>query len=266
MPLYMDRHDSVDNTPEEIAAAHKADLEIQKEFGVQYLSYWFEPMDRTVFCLADGPSREAVIEVHRKSHGLLAGRVIEIDPSLLQALMGEFPEYPPGTSYTATAVRAVLFTDICGSTERASRLGDETAMQIVRMHDKFVKDAFETHDGRMVKHTGDGVMGSFTSVAASVHAAIWLQHSLDEWNKSADEPFQVRIGISAGEPIAEGDDLFGSVVNLASRLCAWAPSGGIAVSAAVRELCLGKKITFIEHGPIALKGFSEEIPVYVVTG
>ena len=249
MPLYMDRHDSIDNTPEEVAAAHEADLEIQQEFGVRYLSYWFQPVDRTVFCLADGPSREAVIEVHQKSHGLLASRVIEVDPSLLQALLGEIPEHPPGTSYTASAVRAVLFTDICGSTELASRLGDDTAMEIVRTHDKIVKEVLEQHGGRVVKHTGDGVMGSFTSVAASVRAAISVQSALNAWNETAAEPFQVRIGIGAGEPIAEGDDLFGSVVNLASRLCTWAPSGGIAVSAAVRELCLGKKISFIEHGP-----------------
>ena len=94
MPLYMDRHDSMEYTPEQVAAAHEADLEIQQEFGVRYLSYWFQPVDRTVFCLADGPSREAVIEVHRKSHGLLASRVIEVDPSLLQALLGEIPEHP----------------------------------------------------------------------------------------------------------------------------------------------------------------------------
>jgi class 3 adenylate cyclase len=264
MPLYMDRHDSIDNTPEEVAAAHEADLAIQEEFGVRYLSYWFEPMNRTVFCLADGPSREAVVEVHQRSHGLLASKVIEVDPSLLEALLGEIPEHPPGTSYTASAVRAVLFTDICGSTELSSRLGDDAAMEIVRKHNQIVKDAFEQHDGRVVKHTGDGAMGSFTSVAASVKAAILVHDMLNEWNESAAEPFQIRIGISAGEPIAEGDDLFGSVVNLASRLCTWVPSGGIAVSAAVRELCLGKKFSFIEHGPVALRGFSEEIPVYKV--
>jgi class 3 adenylate cyclase len=264
MPLYMDRHESVDNTPEEVAAAHKADLEIQHEFGVRYLSYWFEPVDRSVFCLAEGPSQEAVIEVHRQSHGLLANKVVEVDPSLVEALLGEIPEYPPGTSYTASAVRAVLFTDICGYTDLASRLGDDVAMDIVRTHDKIVKEALRQHGGRVVKHTGDGVMSSFTSVAASVQAAMSVHNALETWNQSAAEPFQIRIGISAGEPIAEGDDLFGSVVNLASRLCAWAPSGGIVVSAAVRELCLGKKISFIEHGPVVLKGFSEEIPVYGV--
>jgi len=183
---------------------------------------------------------------------------------LLEALLGEIPEHPPGTSYTASAVRAVLFTDICGSTELASRLGDDTAMDIVRTHNQIVKEAFQPHGGCIVKHTGDGVMGSFTSVAASVQAAVSIHNALNDWNESAPEPFQVRIGISAGEPIAEGDDLFGSVVNLASRLCTWAPSGGIAVSAAVRELCLGKNISFVEHGAVAFKGFPEEIPVYGV--
>src|SRR3954465_11222379 len=69
VPLYMDRHDVPGSTPEEIAAAHSQDVGVQSGHGVRYLTYWFEPDSGSVFCLAEGPSIEAVEQVHRESHG-----------------------------------------------------------------------------------------------------------------------------------------------------------------------------------------------------
>ena len=59
MPYFMDRHDSVDITPEELAGAHAMDLEVQAKYGVNYLSYWFDPSERSVFCFVDAPDKES---------------------------------------------------------------------------------------------------------------------------------------------------------------------------------------------------------------
>ena len=79
MPLYMDTHKKVEGlTAEAVAGAHKADLEVQGKHGVNYLKYWFNEAEGTVFCLVDAPNKEAAIAVHREAHGLLADDVIEV--------------------------------------------------------------------------------------------------------------------------------------------------------------------------------------------
>jgi class 3 adenylate cyclase len=264
MPLFMDRHDVPGVTAEEIAAAHSQDVGVQSAHGVRYLTYWFEADSGSVFCLAEGPSVEAVEQVHREAHGQMAGSIIEVEPGPVQAFFGSLPEHPVGTAYAESAVRAVLFTDICGSTQMTERLGDDQAMTLLREHDAIVRDALATHEGREVKHTGDGIMASFTSVSKAVEAAIAMQRHLAEREAVPDADLDVRIGISAGEPVSDHDDLFGAAVQLAARLCSCSDPRGITVSVAVRELCVGKRFVFEPRGPMALKGFSEPTHVYEV--
>ena len=264
VPLFMDRHDVPGASAEEIAAAHSQDVGIQSAHGVRYLTYWFEPDSGSVFCLAEGPSIEAVEQVHREAHGQMAGNIIEVEPGPVQAFFGSLPEHPLGTAYSESAVRAVLFTDICGSTEMTERLGDDRAMTLLHEHDAIVRDALARYDGREVKHTGDGIMASFSSVSGAVEAAIAMQRRLSERDEDPDARLDVRIGISAGEPVSDHDDLFGAAVQLAARLCSCSDPRSITVSVAVRELCVGKRFLFEPRGPMALKGFSEPTHVYEV--
>jgi adenylate cyclase len=101
-------------------------------------------------------------------------------------------------------------------------------------------------------------------VSASVESAIEIQRSLRLRNEDADRPIHVRVGISVGEPVTEGGDLFGAAVQMSARLCGVASPGGIAVSTAVRELCVGKRIGFESKGALDLKGFAEPVPVFEV--
>ena len=79
MPLYMDSHKNVtDLTAEAVAGAHQKDLEVQGKHGVNYLKYWFNEAEGTVFCLVDAPSKEAAIAVHREAHGLGTDDVVEV--------------------------------------------------------------------------------------------------------------------------------------------------------------------------------------------
>lgn len=267
MPLYLDRHDIPGATAEELAAAHTRDVEVQGQHGVQYHTYWFDPGSGAVFCLAEGPSREAVETVHRDAHGFVAGSVIELDPSApLNAFMGAMPAYPVGTAYAESALRAIVFTDICGSVEMTHRLGDEGHLQILREHDALVRRRLDSTGGREVKHTGDGVMASFASVSAAVGFAGSVQQELHERNRDHEVPLHVKIGISAGEPLTDdNDDLFGAAVQLAARLCAAAGPGEVTVSIAVRELCIGKPFRFADRGALELKGIPEPTPAYTLT-
>ena len=84
--------------------------------------------------------------------------------------------------------------------------------------------------GSEVKHTGDGIMASFASVAHAIECAIGIQLALDRAQpRPPSTRIAVRIGVSAGEPVAERDDLFGAAVQLAARACARAAAGAILV-------------------------------------
>jgi len=115
-----------------------------------------------------------------------------------------------------------------------------------------------------VKHTGDGIMASFGSVARAIDCAIAIQRALLAHAEHAEQPIHVRIGVSAGEPVAEGNDLFGAAVQLAARACDHAAAGAILTSTAVKELCVGKNFTFETRGPYELKGFEDLIPLHEV--
>ncbi len=66
---------------------------------------------------------------------------------------------------------------------------------------------------------GDGFMASFSSATKALECAVAMQRAFAKHNESAEEPIKVRIGLNAGEPIAEEEDLFGTAVNLAARVC-----------------------------------------------
>jgi class 3 adenylate cyclase len=264
VPTYMDRHDGVTVTPEELAGAHAMDVAVQAKHGVNYLSYWYDRDSECVFCFVEAPNKAAAEAVHKEAHGLTATKIIEVEGHTVMGFLGGLPTRPVGEAHEESAFRTILFTDIVGSTDMTQRLGDAKAMELLRIHDLIVRGHLGKAGGSEVKHTGDGIMASFPSVARAIQCAIAIQTDLETHNQSADHPITVRIGVSAGEPVAERDDLFGAAVQLAARACNHAAAGSILVSNAVRELCLGKGFAFVARGPFELKGFDEKIPLYEV--
>ena len=155
-----------------------------------------------------------------------------------------------------------MFTDIVGSTEMTARLGDGAALELVRAHDALVRRGLEAYGGREIKHTGDGIMASFDNVANSVRAAADIQRRFAAYNANASETLSVRIGIDAGEPVKDHNDLFGSTVQLASRLCSEAEANGIIVSGFARELCQEDATRFVALGERRFKGFADKAQVF----
>ncbi len=127
-----------------------------------------------------------------------------------------------------------------------------------------VREALKAHGGSEVKTMGDGFMASFSSATKALDSAIAMQRAFAEHNESAEEPILVRIGLNAGEPIAEDEDLFGTAVNEAARITATAKGGEILVSNVVRELARGKDFLFADRGETSLKGFDEPVRLYEV--
>lgn len=164
----------------------------------------------------------------------------------------------------ADALRTILFTDVESSTALTQRLGDAGAREVLRAHERIVRDALQAHGALDVKALGDGFMASFSSATRALECAIAIQKACAEHNQTADEPMRVRIGLNAGEPIAEEKELFGTAVNLAARIAAAAAGGEILASDVVRQLVAGKRFLFSDRGEVALRGFDDPVRLYEV--
>ncbi len=159
-------------------------------------------------------------------------------------------------------VAVVMFTDLVGSTELRSRLGDTAAEEVRRRHDDRLAKAVAEHDGRVVKGLGDGIMATFAGAADAVGAAVAIQQAIDRHNRTAKSavPLEVRIGLSAGDVSFEDDDVHGTPVVEASRLCGAAAGGEILAADLVRALAgSATEAGFAAVGPLELKGLAQPV-------
>src|SRR5262249_43402143 len=144
----------------------------------------------------------------------------------------EMAAYAAEKGFTSPLV--ILFTDIVGSTVTLERLGDAKAQELLRTHNTIIRDCLCEHNGCEIKHTGDGIMASFTSPSSAIECTIAIQKAFAKHNRQyPNTPIRVRIGLNAGEPIVEEGQLYGAAVNAASRICNHAQPGQILVSEVV---------------------------------
>jgi class 3 adenylate cyclase len=184
----------------------------------------------------------------------------------------EFLELEPlaEASPAGQDINTILFTDIVSSTALTQRLGDEKARDLLREHERIVREQLAAHGGAEVKTMGDGFMASFGSASGALECAMALQREFEARNKgteeqgNTDEAIRIRIGLNAGEPIAEEEDLFGTAVILAARIAAKAKGGEILVSDVVRQLVAGRSFLFNDRGDTELRGFEDPVRVYEV--
>jgi len=167
------------------------------------------------------------------------------------AVLDEIEEFVTGTRRSVVPDRVlatVLFTDIVGSTERASALGDAAWRKVLDAHDATVRTYLERYRGREVKTTGDGFLATFDGPARAITCATELTRAL----KAAD--VDIRVGLHTGEVEIRGDDVGGIAVHIAARVQAEAQPGEVLVSRTVTELVAGSGIRFDDRGTHALKG------------
>jgi class 3 adenylate cyclase/pimeloyl-ACP methyl ester carboxylesterase len=183
-------------------------------------------------------------------------------PFLLEGL-----ESKDSTTATAAAggLVTILFTDMEGSTSLTQRLGDAGAQELLRAHNSVIRDALKSHAGSEIKHTGDGIMASFTTASRALDCAIAIQRAFATRNEeNPNATMRVRVGLNAGEPVAEDRDLFGTAVQMAARVCAHAEPGQIVAANVVRELAAGKGFLFSDLGDVTLRGFEDPVRLYEV--
>src|SRR5437762_13881821 len=180
MPSYMDIYEVPWGvSAEDVAKAHAQDVKVQDKYGVRYHKYWVNEKEGKIFCLCHAPNAEAAKQVHREAHGLVAEKVIQVEPEVAELFFGGTEVNTAGAVILPGAeadardpgIRTILFTDIVDSTSLTRRIGDEAAMELLEVHDSIVRDALADLGGREIKYLGHGSMASFVSAAAAVKCA-----------------------------------------------------------------------------------------------
>jgi class 3 adenylate cyclase/alpha-beta hydrolase superfamily lysophospholipase len=157
-----------------------------------------------------------------------------------------------------TLLRAVLFTDIVGSTEHLAKVGDAAWRELLGAHDARARKVIEEHGGRFVKSTGDGVLAVFEGPAQAVRSAREFGSSIE------DLGITIRSGVHVGEVESVDGDVIGVTVNVAARVAAMAGSSEVLVSSTVKDLVAGSGLTFEDAGEHELKGVPDRWHLYRV--
>jgi class 3 adenylate cyclase len=197
-------------------------------------------LDREMSSQIDGARFELLPGEERAT---FAGDQASMVEAIRSFLGVDRPSAPP-----ATLLRAILFTDIVGSTERATRLGDRAWRDLLVEHDDRATGAVRAELGRAVKSTGDGLLAVFEGPAQAVRAAFGIAEAV------RDLGLEIRAGVHVGEIETRGDDVAGITVNVAARIEALAGPGEVMVSGTVKDLAAGSGLAFEDRGEHELKG------------
>jgi TolB-like protein/class 3 adenylate cyclase/Tfp pilus assembly protein PilF len=162
---------------------------------------------------------------------------------------------------------AIVAADVVGYSRLMGRDESGTLTRLREHRKQRFEPVLARHGGRLVKLTGDGALTEFGSAVDALSASIEFQQAMEEANR--DQPHDTRIvfriGLHLGDLIVEGDDLYGDGVNVAARLEAEAPAGGIVVSGDLHNAVAGRlKATFEDLGSLALKNIERPIQAFRV--
>ena len=192
------------------------------------------------------------VEVPGEDHLLWCGDANRIADEIEEFLTGSRPE-----TEVDRVLATVLFTDIVGSTQRASVLGDQAWGTLLERHNALVRREIARFRGREVKTMGDGFLATFDGPARAVHCGEGIVEAVKALGLA------VRVGVHTGEiEMRPGDDIGGIAVNIASRVMALASAGEVLVTSTVRDLVAGSSLTFTDRGHYALKGLPEETRLF----
>lgn len=205
--------------------------------------------------LAEKISGARLVEVETDDHLIFTDEWESVVPQIEEFVTGKHTR-PEADSVVCT----IMFTDIVGSTELASTLGDRKWSELLSAHNAMVRDALSIHRGTEVKSTGDGFHATFDGPARAIRCACHLHEALQKLGLA------VRIGLHTGECVVARDGIEGIAVHIAARVAEQAQAGEVVVSQTVKDLVAGSGIEFTERGEHELRGIKDSWRLYAVTG
>ena len=255
MPIFMDRHDIPGATAEQVAQAHQLDLKIQDQYKCKGLTYWFDEESCIAFCLIQAPNREAVLNMHNDSHGLIPAQIIEVENDLVKAFLGRITDPKPQINsnikekfINESGFRTILYLEVKQPILIMLR-DNEVLRDVINIQNIIINNSFNKYEGLEIKDIEEGFMASFTSLSKAIECAVEIQTAFLKYNENKPaELIFASIGISTGGPVTEKNELFGEAVHLAKRLSKIAGNGEIFLSTNTRNFYEEKKIGLLNKG------------------
>jgi class 3 adenylate cyclase len=183
-----------------------------------------------------------------------AGDVDRLVDEIEDFLTGHRPAPDPHRILTT-----VLFTDVVGSTRRASELGDQRWREVLDRHDELLRHEFGRFRGREVTKAGDGFLAAFDGPARAVQCALAATEVVRRLG------LELRVGVHTGECEQRGDDLGGIAVHIGARIAALAQPGQVLVSRTVTDLVAGSGLEFTDRGDHELNGVPRTWQLFAAT-
>lgn len=250
MPIYMDFHDLPDSvTAKDIAEMHQADLKIEHNYNCRGLTYWCDENRRTAFCLIEAPNKEAIKELHEKSHGAVPQRIIEVNDTLVESFLGriEDPKNLENTKLNIIKDSAFRILMVLYLKKKAFKTDNNSTLQAaIRGYKKSIINIVIENKGRVVKQESNSFLMSFTSSTNAIESAIEIEKL---YNYVITPDLEFKIGINAGNPITNKESIFEETIKKAGYLT-YVSSGKIVVTPDVKELYENEN----QNNPINIKG------------
>jgi len=210
MALYMDIHvvDTENFSVEDVVKAHMEDLAIQDKFGVTQLKYWVNEPAKTLFCLMEGPSKEACNEVHVQSHGNTACNIIEVSDNEYNLFMGQGTDVNDlahtSSGVIDTGYRTILLVHALSLSDSSSQYMDD------------VQKAISAHEGSIILEPNNKIMGSFIYASDAIKCAEAIQGIFGAFG----DEIRYSLALESGRPVdEEGDDFFEQTKLKVMSLC-----------------------------------------------
>jgi AraC-like DNA-binding protein len=240
MPIYMDVHIVPGVKAQNVAEAHRQDMLHQEEYGCKCMTYWIDEIRESIFCLIEAPDKDAVKEMHRKAHGLVPHKIIEVSSSVVQSFLGRIydPEEAETTGdglkvFSDPSFRILVVTKTTDPVLLQYKLGIQEANKLLNIHNNLVRKNASQFEGTEVEHPGHGFIISFSSAGKAVACALGIQRDMDEVNADI---IGFKMSISGGEPVEKGDKIFGDTIQRAQNMCAIAKYFQVAMASSVKDL------------------------------
>lgn len=241
MSLFMDLHIVPDASLDDAVEAHRMDVKIQEQFGCNCMTFWFDEERGHAFCLIEAPSKDSVKEMHDHAHGLIPHQIIEVNENLVSAFLGriqdpksldELSKSDIKAFYSDSAFRIILVTDHMDEKLLSIKLGKEKAQELLDLKNEIVRNQIKAYEGHEIEMAGKGIVISFVAPSQAYEYALAVLKQLH----IATELLDFRIGLHAGIPVTDNDELFGETLKYAKNLCLFRQQKQIIISSAVDDL------------------------------
>ena len=250
MPIYMDRHDvSEAVTAEIVAQLHKEDLKIQHIYGCRGLTYWFDDIRKTAFCLLEAPNKDAIVEMHKNAHGEVPHQILEVDATIVESFLGRIEDPEKAQNTRLNIINDPAFRIIMVVTIEHHSFQDSNPFSIMlkaQLIYKQIVAILKSFEGNIVQQNEDGFLISFRKVTEAVLCALKIQKIYKNFRTSYQINFtELSIGLHAGVPVTERKSIFEETIKLAERM-GFISVAEIVISTEVQQLFesenLGKAI------------------------